>query len=240
MNRLCTTSTLIATTGLVTLLTMAGGPQPTHLPEQPIPPSLGQTHAPSGGSIAGGAECVYDNFRKLDDFGSPASQKDVTYPFYAEAADDFMLPGEGANGCVLTEIHTSVTFFNTPGGLPVHPFDCWAGVNVTIYEDISAGVPDPLIPQCLGFDKGPAGFHHDETQQGVQCFEGAIVCDLKIPFASVDVLEQDTVFIPNGLWDMSKAGPMKVRPYGAGAAAQRWRKMAITLNQLFLIRSPGT
>ena len=42
----------------------------------------------SGG--AAGHLCVYDNYNPLDDFGAPSSQRDPGYPFYSEAADDFV------------------------------------------------------------------------------------------------------------------------------------------------------
>ena len=95
----------------------------TNMPVSPMVRTLPPAEYPSTEGHKTG-ECVYDNFRKLDDFGTPASQKDLAYPFYAEAADDFVLSGDPANGCFLDDIWTSVTFFNTLSGPAQNPRGC--------------------------------------------------------------------------------------------------------------------
>ncbi len=212
----CGTAGVIAGLGglaCVALPASAADLLPSTRPANQTPPLI---HSPAQGQggIAGGPillECIYDNFsdRKLDDFGSPASQKDVVYPFWAEAADDFVLVGPSTNPCLLSRIDTSVTFFNTPGGKPQNPLNCWDGVKVTIYEDITAGIPvgDPNCPTA----KGPAGYPVDGSQRDhVDCLvppPSGIVCELKIPMPLVQVVPQPTVCQPNGFsWDVHLIG----------------------------------
>ncbi len=191
----------------------AVGPQPATRPAGSAPPHIGTTSGLRG-AVTGGpilTECAYDNYfdRKLDDFGSPASQKDVVYPFWAEAADDFVLIGDPANPCRLTDVWTSITFFNTPGGQPQDPLVCWDGVKVTIYEDITAGIPvgDPNCP----LSKGPAGYPVDGSQrEHVDCLvppPSGIVCEMKVPMFKVDVAPQATLCQPDGFsWDLHLFG----------------------------------
>jgi hypothetical protein len=114
-------------------------------------------------------DLLYDNFRPLDDFGQPASQKAVDVPFFAETADDFVLPGEGNNLYLLDQVR-----FATVGADPVF----WDGVKITIYLDGErCEEPGPL-------DKGPAG---EPAQDGSRehfpyCLDPyGVVCELKVP-----------------------------------------------------------
>ncbi len=70
-----------------------------------------------GGPAAGaGASCSYENFQKdlVDRF--VASQKDPSFPFWIETADDFVLvdPTDPPpfNKCILESIVTAFAFFN--------------------------------------------------------------------------------------------------------------------------------
>jgi hypothetical protein len=174
-----------------------GPPQPMAMPPDAAPPGATLLRAdsrPPAAATAGAPpgptpECVYDNYFPLDDFGSPASQKDVVYPFFAEAADDFILLGDPTNPCDVDRIKFGVTFFNVPAGVTPDPFSCWTSIKVTIYEDITSGPPS-TDPNCQ-ITKGPAGYP-DETvlpfRDHVECFPGSVVCELKIPMSDVNVI----------------------------------------------------
>ena len=198
MKKLCITSGLIASVGLFGTTTLADGPQTSATPDNAGIGLLTQTRnaAVIPPAPAGKVLCEYDNYfdRKLDDFGSPASQKDTVYPFWAEAADDFVLVGDPANGCDLFELFFNVATFGTPGGVPVDPNVCWAGVKVTVYEDAA----DFCGP---GFLKGPAGEPIDlpgGDRQHVEYCPGGVHCELKVPMSQVLVSPKQTTCTPDG------------------------------------------
>ena len=95
---------------------------------------LGGQGAPGGGA---GGQCVFFNGGPLDDFGAAASQKDPDNPpyvFFAEAADDFVLPGVGPNDCEISQVR----FWVSQG---IDPLDSWTALKITIYEDEVIGGP---------------------------------------------------------------------------------------------------
>jgi hypothetical protein len=169
-----------------------------------------------GGDVAGGGgiACSYDNLR----LGTPipASQKDEIYPFYAEAADDFILTDPNdpndppLNECILDSVVFAV-YQSVAGITPA----VWSGVKLTVYSDRSQICPAgiPLDPACQrNPDKGPAGFPVDiaggERQHLPCCAEdpaaerNAIVCELKVPMANVTFVQigpQDFEITVSGL-----------------------------------------
>ncbi len=155
-----------------------------------------------------GDACVYDNFQAPDIF--VASQKDTDAPFWIEVADDFMFPGPATNKCILDSIETGFAFFNCGdvdgdgdsdqadcAALGLDPVDCWTGVKITIFEDISAAAPAPgLPPGCCHEMKQPGGCPvQDPPRDHFDCLEGAIglVCELKVPMDKVTVTENPAV-----------------------------------------------
>ncbi len=173
MNKLHVSTGLIFGVGVVGASAMPGNDlEFTQTRDNTTRSVFKNTTAPTdfSGGVAG-VVCIYDNYNPLDDFGSPCSQKDPVQPFYAEAADDFTLPGDPANDCRLTDVIFGVTWFNGPGGET--PFACWTGVNITIYEDAA----DFCGP---GFLKGPAGEPLDPPPQGhIEYCPGAVKCEIK-------------------------------------------------------------
>ncbi|MHC4218450.1 MAG: hypothetical protein ACYSU7_08335 [Planctomycetota bacterium] len=89
-----------------------------------------------GGTAGGNGECSWDNGPPADCFGAPASQEAGAFPFYAEAADDFILTGDGGNPCLITQVTVWITFFNVPAPPAADP----TGYFVTIYPD-AGGIP---------------------------------------------------------------------------------------------------
>ncbi len=90
---------------------------------------------PGGGGAGVGGECTFSSvlLGPLDDLGSAASQKDDEgiFPataFFAEAADDFVLPGISGNDCEISQVR----FWVTQGP---DPLISWTGLKITIYED---------------------------------------------------------------------------------------------------------
>ena len=163
-----------------------------HAPQRPGTP--GVIVGPVGGvtETQGGLGCHYENLR----LGEPffwAAQKATDFPFYAEAADDFILfdPDDpnGANGCVLDKV-TFAVFHTVPGVSPAF----WDGVKITIYQEKSQVCLDqPLDFPCIrNPDKGPGGYpvpFPDVDREHLPCCpmpsKPAIVCELKIPMDKV-------------------------------------------------------
>ncbi len=187
---------------------------------------------PHGGLDAGGGEsgvgigCQHQNFQKdlVDLF--IASQKDPNFPFWIETADDFFFfdPDDpnGLNGCVLDSIVTGFAFFNcgdvdgdgdndqddcVAAGL--NPANCWSGVKVTIYQDISAGVPNTSDPGCK-LPKQPAGYPGQviPPRDHIDCFlpggPSGILCELKVPMSKVTVTANPA--LAPAAWDVSISG----------------------------------
>lgn len=155
--------------------------------------------SPINGGAANGIECVFDNYFPLDDFGSPASQVERVYPFYAEAADDFMLPGAGDNLCLLEEVVFAVSFFNTPAS-PT-PQACWESVIVTVYEDIGAATNNGDPARCPE-TVGPAGWpddadlpviHHEDCLFQIN----GVRCAFKVPMEQVQTTALNLPCVPN-------------------------------------------
>lgn len=135
------------------------------------------------GGKEGPSVCVHDNGLPLDDFGAPASQEDPVYPFFAEAADDFMFEGEGQ--CRITEIVFWVNFFNVPaGGLP-DP-SVWTAVRLAVYLDDGG---DPKHP--AGWPQSPyTGFRI-----------GQVVYEVTIPITDVITTPLAMPTVPN-VWEV--------------------------------------
>ena len=64
------------------------------------------------GGVAGGFDCAFNNYFPLDDRHTPASQRDIFKPFWAEAAADFMITGEDDTTCTVDLLIAGVYFFN--------------------------------------------------------------------------------------------------------------------------------
>lgn len=169
---LCTLPALAATAGVGLVATTAqaekaNGPVPTADTFPVVKGAIPYT----GGGIAGGGDpsCSWDNGGPAVDGtgafcgGSPATQFDAVYPFYAEAADDFMLVDDGnGNPCEITNITWWFVFFN---GSPV-PGNV-TGYRVTIYEDmLNAG--DPTLPP--NFPAGTPNADGTHTNALVEAF----------------------------------------------------------------------
>ena len=134
--------------------------------------------------------CHYENLRVGEE--AWAAQKDLSFPFYAETADDFILtdPNDptGDNPCRLEQV-TFAVYHNVVGSSPAD----WAGIKITIYQDrgvVCAGQQMDL-PCSRNPDKGPAGYPvltPDDTRQHQSCCvnpdKQAIVCEMKIPMSN--------------------------------------------------------
>jgi hypothetical protein len=165
--------------------TAPAGASPAALFAPPAPPK--------GDAGISGAECAFDNLFPIVG-SSPASQKNpgvLGDPFFAEAADDFVLPGDPANPCDLQEVHLRMAFFNIPAGVIPTPADCWTAVKVTIYEDVAGA---DLPPPCPS-GKGPAGYPNEMAlpqRDHVECVPGGIRCELKVSMDQVVTMPTGT------------------------------------------------
>lgn len=123
-----------------------------------------------------GELCVFDNFIPLDDLGGAASQLDMAYPFYAEAASDFVLACDGVQPHTPLQLKDVQFFVWMTSEFGASIEDCWEGVRVTIYED-GAEFCGP------GFNIGPAGKPLAEpagkTWHMAYCPE-SIVCEMGV------------------------------------------------------------
>jgi len=121
----------------------------------------------------------FDNGLPLDDYGAPASQYDGFSPnvFSAEAADDFVLEGDGGSRRLITDVRFWVTYFNH--SVVPDPAGQWTGVTVTLYGD--SGLP------------GPSGHRQDDGS-----FTGAVVATQTVAMADVAVTPWATGCIPDG------------------------------------------
>ncbi|MEE9297060.1 MAG: S8 family serine peptidase [Phycisphaerae bacterium] len=107
--------------------------------------------------------CIYDNGPAHPLLKAPVSQYAWDVPFFAEAADDFMLKGDPTRACELTNIRWYVLhgMFN-PGVYQNTPKD-YKSIRVTIYNDTG-------LPQGQG--KGPDGMPlNDGTHIGSVKYE---------------------------------------------------------------------
>ncbi len=82
----------------------------------------------------------------LDCRVAQVAQFDCATPYWAEAADDFMIPGRPQDACVVTRVTFWVTYIN--GGPPPQGV---RGAFITIYEDgggVPGGLPDLESVSC--------------------------------------------------------------------------------------------
>ena len=138
----------------------------------------------------------YHNGEQLDDTGAPASQKDPVFPFFAEAADDFVLPGIGSNDCEISQVR----FWVSQG---VDPVDSWTGLKITIYEDVGVLIGEgnppvtPADPHCP-LSKGPSGYPvplalPDRVHNACDTAGIGVVCEMKI---SVNQITSQLINLP--------------------------------------------
>ncbi|MHC4350130.1 MAG: hypothetical protein ACYS15_16585 [Planctomycetota bacterium] len=88
--------------------------------------------------------CLYDNGPPLDDKATAVSQYAPDFPLSAEVADDFILPEDGGNSCLITSVTTWVGHNVQPPGGQADPATQWTGVRVTIYDDTVTRTPSGL------------------------------------------------------------------------------------------------
>jgi hypothetical protein len=150
---------LFCTTGFIVGFTIAlGAPSPAH------------------------GECSFENLGIGQAF--PASQLDPDFPFYAEAADDFVFVGAGPD-CLLE----TVTFAGNVGsGNPAG----WDGVRITIYEERASVCSGQAVDFACSLNaSGPGGYPVDSGDHFSCCASPTsdpIVCDIFAPVESLDFL----------------------------------------------------
>ena len=128
----------------------------------------------------GGGECEVNNGAFDTGTIAPASQWAQDFPFFAQAADNFMFTGDESNPCVITEIIFTVVFFNGPAG-GTTPADL-SGVRVVIYFDDGSG----FLPAGEPLDNGTT--------------TGEVAVDIVVSPASYSF-----VFLQDDDWEMTMA-----------------------------------
>ncbi len=155
--------------------------------------------------------CHYENLRKsmLPPPFITHSQKATDVPFYAEAADDFVLTDpddpDGDNACRLDQVQFAV-WHSVPTTTPQN----WSGVKITIYQDRGnvCGGQNQAFECSFNLQKGPGGYPiatpaGSDRQHGECCLnpaKAAVVCELKVPMSLVNFSPQTQL---PGLWDIT-------------------------------------
>ncbi|MHC5024239.1 MAG: hypothetical protein ACYTGG_10070 [Planctomycetota bacterium] len=196
------------------------------------PETLPATAPDTGGAIAGPPPpppCFWDNGPPADCLGTPASQFDPVYPFFAEAANDFILIDEadpdGQNPCDITLVTVWLEFFSGDDAP-----DQITGYHVTVYEDAI----DP---------KGPAGQpNEDGTHTGAlasQFIPASSVALIPLNLPQVGTVYQADVpvlvTVPKSQKLWITVAPEMVFPPQVGLVMSAWPTIDHPAQQIFAL-----
>jgi hypothetical protein len=140
--------------------------------------------------------CIFDNGPAVPFGIAPSSQYAPDWPFYGEAADDFILRGADRPCDLHTLIWYVIHFNGQTGVYTVTPKD-YSAIRVTIYHD--TGLPN-------GLGKGPAGRPHpDGTHSGLVARELRVTPD-RYSWTPYEKNEQEIPFAFEITMDLSGLG----------------------------------